>query len=135
VKVLVDTCGWIEWLTDSPLAHSFESALRDVDKLIVPTAVQMELYKWLLRERNMEEAMRVINYSTQAQVVPLTQNIALTAGDLSLEHNLSFADAIVYATAQVSQATLLTSDAHFKDLAGVQYVMKQAAKSSKPTKI
>ena len=126
MKFLVDTCGWIEWLTDSPLAKHFESALRDVDQLIVPTAVQMELYKWLLRERNMEEAMRVINYSTQAQVVPLTQNIALTAGDLAMEHNLSFADAIVYATAQVSQATLLTSDAHFKDLAGVQYVTKSS---------
>lgn len=135
MKVLVDTCGWIEWLTDSPLAQHFEAALRDVDKLIVPTAVQMELYKWLLRERNMEEAMRVINYSTQAQVVPLTQNIALTAGDLSMEHNLSFADAIVYATAHVSQATVLTSDAHFKDLADVQYVIKQVAKSSKSTKI
>jgi predicted nucleic acid-binding protein len=130
VKVLVDTCGWIEWLTDSPLANHFEAALRDVDNLIVPTTVQMELYKWLLRERNMEEAMRVINYSTQANVVPLTQNIALTAGDVAMEHNLSFADAIVYATVQVNQTTLLTSDAHFKDLAGVRYVNK----SSKFTK-
>jgi predicted nucleic acid-binding protein len=130
VKVLVDTCGWIEWLTNSPLANHFEAALRDVDNLIVPTTVQMELYKWLLRERNMEEAMRVINYSTQANVVPLTQNIALTAGDVAMEHNLSFADAIVYATAQVNQTTLLTSDAHFKDLAGVRYVNK----SSKFTK-
>lgn len=131
MKILVDTCGWIEWLTDSPLAKLFESALRDVDNLIVPTAVQMELYKWLLRERNMEEAMRVINYSTQAQVIPLTQNIALTAGDLSTEHNLSFADAIVYATAQVSQARLLTSDAHFKDLVDVQYVTKTSKPASK----
>ena len=126
MKVLVDTCGWIEWLTDSPLAPHFEAALRDVDNLIVPTAVQMELYKWLLRERNMEEAMRVINYSTQANVVPLTQNIALTAGDLGLEYHLSFADAIVYATAQVNQATLFNSDAHFKDLADVQYVTKSS---------
>ena len=114
---------------DSPLAKDFESALRDVDKLIVPTAVQMELYKWLLRERSMEEAMRVINYSTQAQVVPLTQNIALTAGDLGMAHNLSFADAIVFATAQVSQATLLTSDAHFKGLEGVEYITKSTQKS------
>lgn len=129
MKILVDTCCWIEWLTDSPLAHHFEAALRDVDNLIVPTAVQMELYKWLLRERNMEEAMRVINYSTQANVVPLTQNIALTAGDLSIEHHLSFADAIVYATAQVSQATLLTSDAHFKDTADVHYVTKSSKSS------
>ena len=126
MKVLVDTCGWIEWLTDSPLAKHFEAALRNVDNLIVPTAVQMELYKWLLRERHMEEAMRVINYSTQANVIPLTQNIALTAGDVSMEHNLSFADAIVYATAQASQAILLTSDAHFKDLVGVKYVTKSS---------
>ncbi len=126
MKVLVDTCGWIEWLTDSPLAPRFEAALRDVDNLIVPTAVQMELYKWLLRERSMEEAMRVINYSTQALVLPLTQNIALTAGDLGLSHNLSFADSIIYASAEVSNATLLTSDAHFKGLEGVEYMVKSS---------
>ena len=126
MKILVDTCGWIEWLTDSPVAQHFEAALRDVDNLIVPTAVQMELYKWLVRERSMEEAMRVINYSTQALVVPLTQNIALTAGDLGMAHNLSFADAIIYATAEVSKATLLSSDAHFKGLEGVAYMVKSS---------
>lgn len=43
--VLVDTCGWIEWLIDGDLANDFEAALLDTDRLLVPTSVQFELYK------------------------------------------------------------------------------------------
>lgn len=42
---LVDTCGWIEWMMDSPLAKAYQPYLKSPDKLIVPTLVQHELYK------------------------------------------------------------------------------------------
>jgi len=33
---LVDTCGWIEWMIDSPLAKSYSRYLTSPDSLIVP---------------------------------------------------------------------------------------------------
>jgi len=37
--VLVDTCGWIEWLVDGALADSFQPFLEDAGALVVPTVV------------------------------------------------------------------------------------------------
>lgn len=35
-------------------------------------------------------------------------------------------DSVIYAIAQMRNATLWTQDAHFKDLPGVQYIEKKA---------
>jgi hypothetical protein len=40
--ILVDTCGWIEWLTEGALADSFASYMKDPAELLVPTTVQYE---------------------------------------------------------------------------------------------
>lgn len=66
-------------------------------------------------------------FSQKCIVVPLDTDMALTAAEIGLRHKLAMADAIVYATAQLLEADLLTCDAHFKDLDGVRYVPKTAA--------
>jgi predicted nucleic acid-binding protein len=42
------------------------------------------------------------------QLVPLTEQLALAAADLSLEYKLAMADAIVLATAQAHDAQVVT---------------------------
>lgn len=125
--ILVDTCAWIEWLVDGALAEQFEAPLRGTDQLLVPTAVQFELYKWVRRERGEAVALEVVALTEQGQVVPLSSAIALLAGDVALEHRLSFADAIIYATARHCQAQLLTCDDHFQALEDVLYIPKRPA--------
>ncbi len=121
---LVDTCGWIEWLIDGKLACQFEAALTDTDQLLVPTTVQFELYKWVRRERNEALALETVALTEQGVVVPLTSSIALLAGDLSLDHSLAFADAIIYATARQQRARVVTCDNHFEGLENVHYIPK-----------
>ena len=55
---------------------------------------------------------------------PLTEEIALTAADLSLELGLAMADAIVLATARLASAGLVTSDGDFASISGVTYLSK-----------
>lgn len=123
---LVDTCGWIEWLTDGALADTFEPWLQQTDQVLVPTAVQFELYKWVKREQGEAKALEVAALTEQGQVVALHTAISLLAADLALQHGLSFADAIIYATAQYHEAELVTADDHFEGLAGVTYFNKKA---------
>lgn len=123
-KILIDTCGWIEWLSDGELSDKYEPYYRQADSLIVPTSVQFELYKWVALQKNTQSALEAVALTEQAQVVPLTTSIALLAADLSIEFKLSFADAIIYATAQFHQAELITSDNHFKNLSNVTYFKK-----------
>ena len=124
MPVLVDTCGWIEWLTDGELADCFAPYLSTPADLVVPTVIQFEIYKWVKRERDEVTALEVIALTEQCQVVPLDTSTALLAADLSLAHHLSFADALIYATAQQHQATLATADDHFAALPQVTFYRK-----------
>jgi predicted nucleic acid-binding protein len=125
MTVLVDTCGWIEWLTDDALAEQFRPYLRRSDALLVPTAVQYELYKWVRREMDHALALQIVALTEQSRVVPLSTALALSAADFAIMHKLAFADAIVYATARQADAQLITSDSHFEGLPDVIYFPKQ----------
>lgn len=124
MKKLVDTCGWIEWLTNGTLASNFASFLSKPTELIIPTLVQHELYKWICRERNSTTALEVIGMTETGIVIPLDTNIALCAADICREHSLAMADAIIYATSLLHKATLITSDKHFKKLPEVKFFDK-----------
>jgi predicted nucleic acid-binding protein len=125
--VLVDTCGWIEWLTDGPLAELFKPYLDNPAGLVVPTSLQFELYKWAKREKGEQNALEAAALTNQGKIVPLNTALALLAADLALAHGLSFADAIIYATARQCQATLVTADDHFEGLPDVIYFPKRKA--------
>ena len=117
--ILVDTCGWIEWLTEGALADSFASYMQDPAELLVPTTVQYELYKWVKRESDENTALETIALADDSLVIPLSTDIALVAADLSLSHKLAFTDAVIYASARKYNVELVTSDDHFEGLPGV----------------
>ena len=124
MKYLVDTCGWIEWLTDGKLAPLFEPYLKHPSKLIVPTLVQYELYKWVCREKSVSFALEIMGITENSEVIPLDTSLALYAADVSKEYTLSMADAIVYATSKNNNALLITSDKHFKNIPNIEYFVK-----------
>lgn len=106
------------------IADRFAPYLADSDNLIVPTSIQYELHKWICREKNEELALQIIALTQQAEVIELTESLALLASEMSQQHKLSFADAIIYASAQQYKAELVTADDHFEGLNGVIYFPK-----------
>lgn len=121
---VVDTSAWIEWLTASALGQKLGKQFPDKAQCIVPTIVQLELSKWLVREVGEEAADQVIAFTQKCVVVPLDTPIALLAADLHRQHKLATAHAIVYATAKHMGADLLTCDTHFEGLADVRLFPK-----------
>jgi len=116
---VVDTSAWIEWLIGGALGRKLAREIPDKALCIVPTIVQLELSKWLVREVGEERSDQVIAYTQKCVVVPLDTAVALLAAELHRQHKLATADAIVYATARHHGAELLTCDAHFRDLPDV----------------
>ncbi|MBU2546715.1 MAG: PIN domain-containing protein, partial [Gammaproteobacteria bacterium] len=57
--ILVDSCVWIEYLIDSPLADKYEEYLKDPSQIVIPTIVLYEVYKKIRRERREEDAIIV----------------------------------------------------------------------------
>ena len=122
---VIDSSGWIEFFTDGPLADEYASRLRKLATVITPVIVIYEVYKRLKRELSEDDAVIAVSAMQRSQVVLIDQELALTAADLSLEHGLAMADAIVLAAARKFQAELVTSDRDFEDIAGVTYLPKK----------
>ncbi|WP_295524068.1 type II toxin-antitoxin system VapC family toxin [uncultured Pseudacidovorax sp.] len=123
---VVDTSAWIEWLDGSALGKKVGKQFPEKAQCVVPTIVQLELSKWMMREVGEEEANQVIAYTQKCMVVPLDTAIAVLAADLHREYKLATADAVVYATARRVGAELLTCDAHFENLPEVLFFPKSA---------
>jgi predicted nucleic acid-binding protein len=120
--VIVDSSGWIEYFTDGPLAPNYAKHLKVLTEVVTPTIVLYEVYKKIKRDRSEEDALSAASVMHRTTIVPLNESIALLAADLSLKHSLPMADAMVYATAVEKRCGLITSDGHFKDLAGVIFI-------------
>ena len=119
--VLVDSSGWVEYFGEGPKAETFAPCLEN-EPLLVPTVVLYEVYKKLRQAESTTAADRFVSQALRQRVVPLDEPVALAAAKVSLEHHLPMADAIIYATALLFRAELVTSDPDFKDLPGVKLV-------------
>lgn len=125
MKTVVDTSAWIEWFIGSSTADRLAPLLPEPQDWIVPTIVQLELAKWLNREIGEDAADEVIAFSSTCLVIPLDTQIALLAAEITREHSLAIADAIVFATSQSVGGGLVTCDAHFQNLPNTQYIPKE----------
>jgi predicted nucleic acid-binding protein len=117
--VLVDSSGWLEYITGDEKADTFGEVLQRDVQVLVPTIVLYEVLKILLLRTGKSQADAFLSEALRRKVVDLTETIALAAASISIDHKLPMADAIIYATAKAHRADLVTSDAHFTGLPGV----------------
>ncbi|HTW23223.1 MAG TPA: type II toxin-antitoxin system VapC family toxin [Candidatus Baltobacteraceae bacterium] len=116
---LVDTSGWLEYLTEDSKAAAFGHYLEGESPVIVPALVLYDVYRYLAKQRGRTVADRFLSQALHRRVVPLDETIAIAAANASIDHRLSSTDAIVYATARVCQAQLVTANTHFRGLPGI----------------
>ena len=125
MNVLVDSCGWIEYFTNDALMDKYAPYITNAGRRthFTPTIVLYEVYRRVKKELGEERAIEacawIMGYTT---VVPLDERLAMKAANISLEHGLSMADAIVKATADLCGAKIVTSDEHLGKLKDVQLI-------------
>ena len=100
---------------DAGLLDSRTSRTPPNDQWVVPTIVQYELARWLMRES--PTPPRTIAFKE-------LDTVATKAADYAHKHGLAMADSIIYATAMDTGADLLTCDEHFAELPRVVYFAK-----------
>jgi predicted nucleic acid-binding protein len=122
---VVDSSGWLEFFANGSNADFFAPAIIDEPNLVVPTICMFEVFKRLSLQRGKEAALQAMGMLYRGQLVALSDEIALQAALLSLDHKLPLADSIILATARTQKATLWTQDEHFKNLPGVEYIEKK----------
>jgi toxin FitB len=122
---VVDSSGWLEYFGKAENNLFFAPVIQKTDLLIVPTVSMYEVYKKIVLQRDEEEALSAIGWMSTGKIIELTQELALFAAVLSMEHKLPMADSMILATARAHDATLWTQDEHFKDLESVRYIEKE----------
>ena len=121
-RIVVDSSGWLEALTEDTNAAAFQSYLQREPELLMPSIVLYEVYKKLRTDMSSAVAAQFLSHALRCQVVPLDADLALAAAQASIQHRLHMADAIIYATAFSFGAQLITSDQHFRGLPGVTLI-------------
>lgn len=121
---ILDSSAWLECLEDGPNSKHFAPVLRKLPDIIIPSVVITEVRKVALRQRTIQQAEEVTRAMQSGIVVPIDEQIAVTAANLSLKHKLPLADSLIYATALFQAATLWTQDADFEGLPHVKYFPK-----------
>src|SRR5260370_10980494 len=123
--VLVDSSGWLEYITGDEKADAFGAVFQGGAQVLVRTIVLYEVFKILLLRASKTDANLFLSEALRRRVVNLTDTVALAAASQSIDHKLPMANAIIYATAQAHKAELITSDAHFSGLPGVTLIYPQ----------
>ncbi|MGB6670587.1 MAG: type II toxin-antitoxin system VapC family toxin [Candidatus Acidiferrum sp.] len=117
--VLVDSSGWLEYITSDSKADLFAPYLEGQQPVLIPAIVLYEVRKILLQRQPKTVADLFVSEALRHTIVPVDQDIALAAAVISIQQQLPMADAFIYAVAEKFGAELVTSDAHFKGLPGV----------------
>lgn len=122
---LVDSSGWLEYISNGNQAHIFTPIIQNTEELVVSVINKYEVYKKLCLDFDPKQAANTMGVLYYGQLVDVTEEIALTASELSIEFHIPMADSLLLATARTMEATFWTLDSHFKDIPGVKYFEKE----------
>jgi len=121
---LVDSSGWLEYLSDGKNSKLFAPAIEKTNELIVSIINIYEIYKKILLERDESTAIQVVGIMQQAKVIEVSPLISIQAAKLSYERKIPMADSLIYTTAKLNHAMVWTQDIDFKELDNVKYFKK-----------
>ncbi|MBW2370230.1 MAG: type II toxin-antitoxin system VapC family toxin [Deltaproteobacteria bacterium] len=121
---IVDTSGWLAFFNGESNADIFSEPIGNTDSLIVPTICIYEVFKFVKLKNGESEAVKIIAHMKLGNVLPVTENIALEAANISIKHKLAVTDSLIYAGAQIKKAVVWTQDIDFEGLPGVNYYPK-----------
>ena len=111
-------CLWIEYINGSRQGEKVMSLLESTERLVTPATCLTEIKRKCIREKKPWKT-DIQFIQAHSRVEPVTKEIALKAGEIK---ELRFADVRVYAAALKLDATVVTGNPHFKDLAGVEFL-------------
>jgi len=118
---LLDSFAWIEYFTGSSRGAKVRDYIESEEPLYIPSICLTEIKSRYLRDKK-DPTTRIELITERTFIVPLNQEIALSAADVKQEHKLHTIDAIVYATAQHKGLTLVTGDQHFASIPNVEMI-------------
>ena len=118
---LLDSFAWIEYFMGSKRGAKVRDYVEGNEPLYTPSVCLTEIKSRYMRDKK-DPATRIELIVERSFIVPLDKEIALLAADVKQKHKLHTIDAIIYATAQRRDLTLVTGDQHFRGIPNVEMI-------------
>jgi len=115
---LIDSSIWIDYLING----NHKELIEKEEKLLLATVSLIEISKKLSKLKiPSKEINNKLNYiKKHSIIINLDEKIAEKASEIVIEKELPIADSIVYASAMINNALLLTLDNDFRGLDNVK---------------
>ena len=115
---LIDSSVWLAYLFNGSFADILES-----DEILLISVLSLFEIKRKLAKNKIDEPKirKSLDYiRKRSLVISVDTEISEKAADISIEKNLPAIDSLIYATALINDAKLITMDNDFKGLRGVE---------------
>jgi len=111
---LLDSSIWLEYL----IHGKYKEIIETQETLYISSLSLFEIKRKLTRDKfNEIEIIKALEYvKKRTLIILVSAEISETAVELSLQHTLGAMDALIYASAIIQQAILLTCDNDFRQL-------------------
>ena len=116
-KYIVDTYAWIEYFRGS--ASQELKRIIERETIYTPTIVLGELKKKYVEDNVSGFDVNLEDIRSRSHIIDLDEKTAIRAGEIRATttiKNMGFIDCILIASAEISNAKVLTGDQHFKGL-------------------
>jgi predicted nucleic acid-binding protein len=128
MKYVIDSYAWIEYFMGTKTGENTKPLIEGTDEKITPTICIAEIYTKTLKMENLELAEKQrIFIKEKSSIAPLDEQIAVESAKVNLKmkkeiEGWGLADSIVYATALIKKAQVVTGDQHFKKLKNTIFI-------------
>ena len=121
--VLIDSWSWIEYYKGTANADAVAKYIEG-DMIAYVSAINLsEVYRWFLISYSEREAKSALqDIKDRCFIVPVDEDIAVTAAKIKHEFKWGLGDCIVLATARSKNAKVVTGDPDFQGLAEAIFI-------------
>jgi predicted nucleic acid-binding protein len=115
---LIDSSVWIAYLIDGKFKELIESS----ETFLISSLSLFEIKRVLLKNKKipLQEIQNIISFiKEKSLIINLDEKISEKSSEISIKNNLPAIDSLIYTTALINKAQLITLDNDFRNLSGV----------------
>lgn len=128
MRYVIDSYAWLAYFMGTNAGENAKTILENSEEKITPTICLAEVYAKALKVENQETAEKYKTFiKEKSAIASLDESTAVESAkvDVKMKKEINgwgLADSIVYATAIIKKAEVVTGDEHFKKLKNVVFI-------------
>lgn len=119
----MDSWAWIEFFKGTRIGKKIKNMLIE-DNVILTSSINIaEVYKFALRTEGLMKAETYLKIIMDSSfIIFASTQIAVESAKINHKLKIGLGDSLIYSTALLNKAKLVTGDQHFKGLEKVEYL-------------